>query len=184
MLGRTLFATLILSAAFADGALAQGRGGWVPCANEGGYCRVPYGTTVRYGAGGGWAEVETNRGVPCNNNVFGDPAEGRRKACYYAARGGGGYGGGGWAPPPPPREPQWGGGYGGEYGGGGYGGGGGGWAHCAREGEYCNFRGPATVRYGAGGSWATMRARDGVYCGNETFGDPADGRRKVCMIRR
>lgn len=172
MIGRIAVAAVLFGLAGADVASAQGRGEWVPCARENGYCRVPYPTVVRFGARGSYAEVQTDRGVRCSNNVFGDPAEGIPKSCFYLA----GRGGGGWdgPPPPPPPRQEWGGG-----------GGGGGWQTCAREGGYCDFRGPAMVRYGVNGRWLTLRARDGISCDNDTFGqDPAYGNRKVCQIRR
>lgn len=53
---------------------------------------------------------------------------------------------------------------------------------CAREGGFCAFRGEATVRYGLGGRWVTKKARDGIECGNRTFGDPAPGADKVCIL--
>ncbi len=53
---------------------------------------------------------------------------------------------------------------------------------CAREGGYCQFEGPAIVRYGAGGRFATRRAVNGIPCNNATFGDPFVGADKACYI--
>lgn len=177
MITRIALAAVLFGLSGVATASAQGRGEWVPCARENGFCRVPYPTVVRYGARGAYSEVQTDRGVRCNNDAFGDPINGIPKACFYLARRGGGGGQGG----------DWGGPGGGGQGGG-WGGpppGGGGWQTCARENEYCDFRGPAMVRYGVNGRWLTVRARDGISCDNGTFGqDPARGIRKVCQVRR
>ncbi len=53
---------------------------------------------------------------------------------------------------------------------------------CAREGGYCAFEGPATVRYGAGGRFVSRRAFNGVACNNSVFGDPYVGADKACFI--
>jgi hypothetical protein len=53
---------------------------------------------------------------------------------------------------------------------------------CAREGGFCNFQGPATVRYGAAGRFSTRRAVNGIPCTNNVFGDPAVGLDKACYI--
>ncbi len=152
---------------------------WVPCARENGYCRVPYPTVVRYGARGSFAEAQVDRGVGCNNGTFSDPARGVAKSCFYLARDAG------WDRPRPrdewdrqrpqrdewrPPRDEW---------------GGGGWVPCAREGEWCEFRGRATVRYGARGSYMTSRAVGGISCDNDTFGgDPISGVPKRCEVRR
>ena len=148
-------------------AFAQGRGDWVRCADEGGYCRIPYPTVVRYGARGSFTEQRSDRGVRCSNDVFGDPNYGVRKSCFYFARRDGG---GAWGapPPPPPRN-----------------GGPGRWQTCAREHGFCAFQGLAQVRYGVDGRWVTATVNEGIKCDNETFGrDPAYGVVKVCQIRR
>jgi len=91
--------------ASASGAQAQSL---VPCAREREFCRVPYPTRVIYGVPGRSAEIFVReRGVPCSNRVFGDPAPGIPKRCAYVARRydrgeswrDDGYRG----PPPPPR---------------------------------------------------------------------------------
>lgn len=165
MIGR-LAAAMVLSALAGGGtAFAQGRGEWVRCAEEGGYCRTPYPTVVRYGSRGTFTERRADRGIGCNNGVFGDPLYGVVKSCYYLARRDGGNGWGG--PPPPPPSGQ------------------GRWQTCASEHEFCGFRGLAQVRYGVEGRWVIVTVNDGIKCDNQTFGrDPAYGIFKKCQYRR
>jgi hypothetical protein len=60
----------------------------VPCAREGGFCRVPYPTRVIYGARGANSERFVREGgIPCSNRAFGDPAPGRAKRCAFVSRG-------------------------------------------------------------------------------------------------
>src|SRR3977135_3978106 len=69
-------------------ALAQGD--LVPCAEENGYCRVPYPTRVFYGIPGRVVALDVDqRGIQCSNNTFGDPAPGSNKRGAYVARGDG-----------------------------------------------------------------------------------------------
>jgi hypothetical protein len=76
---------LIASLSAVVPASAQGA---IPCAGEGGFCRVPYPTTVYYGYRGRVTARQVNGGgIPCNNNVFGDPAPGVPKSCSFAGRG-------------------------------------------------------------------------------------------------
>ncbi|CDX28754.1 conserved exported hypothetical protein [Mesorhizobium sp. SOD10] len=138
------------------------------CANEGGICRLPYPTEVVYGARGRTtSRFFDRRSVPCSNRVFGDPAPGREKACYFVARGGYGddddYGDDDYGPRPGRGE----------------------WVACAREGEFCDFRGRAMVRYGARGQYTQDVFRNGVRCSNNAFGDdPAPGAHKRCYVRQ
>lgn len=176
MIGRWMVSALVLGLGLSGEAAAQGRGEWIACAQENGFCRVPFPTKVRYGARGAYVDLDTDRGVACNNRVFGDPAIGVRKTCWYLA------GRRGWDDRGPGR---------GDDGPGGWADGDrgdrgdrGGWRTCAEEGQWCDFRGGATVRYGLPGRWVTVRARDGVDCSNHTFGDPVPGRRKVCQVGR
>jgi hypothetical protein len=62
--------------------------------------------------------------------------------------------------------------------------GGGGGEFCAREGEFCSFRGRREVRYFADDGRGVVREfRGGVECSNQAFGiDPAPRRRKSCEI--
>jgi hypothetical protein len=124
--------------------------------------------TVRYGYGGRWSYRTVNGGVPCTNQVFGDPAYGAPKECWVQVAAG------------PPQGS--GGGYGGGYGSGGapYGGGGG---LCAREGGWCAFNGTRRVRYGANGRFAFQVINGGIHCTNEAFGgDPAPYQPKACWV--
>jgi hypothetical protein len=131
-----------------SGAYAQ----LVPCAEENGFCRVPYPTRVFYGAQGrDTSRYVSGRGIPCANEAFGDPAPGVPKSCAYEARDGG------WRAE-------------------------GGWRICAGENGFCSFRGAKRVRYGAGGRFVEGVYRNGVDCDNGTFGDPAPGRQKFCQV--
>ena len=58
-----------------------GRGGIV-CAREHGYCSFQGPAIVRYGAGGRFVTRRAVNGIPCNNQVFGDPYPGVEKACF------------------------------------------------------------------------------------------------------
>jgi Bacterial Ig domain/Concanavalin A-like lectin/glucanases superfamily len=58
----------------------------VACANEGGTCALPTGTTatVWYGANVTWAaKAGVTGSIGCNNTVFGDPVAGVAKSCKY-----------------------------------------------------------------------------------------------------
>lgn len=59
-------------------------GGWRRCAQEGSYCGFSGSRQVRYGTDGHWREGRFRNGIQCSNQVFGDPAPGRKKACYVA----------------------------------------------------------------------------------------------------
>lgn len=56
---------------------------WIKCADENGYCKLPYYAAVRYGANNSYTTMRRGDGIPCNNATFGDPAQGAVKACYY-----------------------------------------------------------------------------------------------------
>jgi hypothetical protein len=53
---------------------------------------------------------------------------------------------------------------------------------CAREGQFCQFQGPAVVRYGAAGRFVRRQAFNGIPCNNQAFGDPAVGLEKACYL--
>ena len=195
----------ILAAMFAMGAsivavptaVAQGL---VPCARENGFCQVPYPTRVIYGALGRSSAREVGgRGIPCNNEVFGDPAPGTPKRCAYVARGYG-RGGDGWPGDGPNRGFD---GPGRDFDGPRRGfdgpgrrfdgprddfGGRGrrddmiGWQICARENDFCDFQGFKRVRYGARGRFVERMSRDGIPCDNRSFGDPVPGVPKSCQV--
>jgi hypothetical protein len=141
------------------------------CADEGEICRLPYPAEVVYGARGQTtSRFFDRRAVPCSNRVFGDPAPGRPKACYIVKRGGGDdYG---------DNDDD-------NYGDDDYGQGRGRWVACAREGQYCDFRGRKLVRYGVRGRFTQDVFRNGVECTNRAFGgDPAGGKHKACYIKQ
>ena len=81
-------AALVVGLPFAAAApsLAQGS---VRCADEGGYCRAPYGTVVYFGTPGSTISREVGgNGIPCNTRAFGgDPNYGVRKFCSYFVQG-------------------------------------------------------------------------------------------------
>ena len=56
---------------------------WTKCADEGGYCQLPYYTTVRYGQNGTFTTMDRAEGIPCDNATFGDPLVGTGKSCFY-----------------------------------------------------------------------------------------------------
>lgn len=60
----------------------------VPCASEGGVCRMPYPTNVYYGTPNKRAGRPFPNGgsIACGNQSFGDTAPGQRKSCWYAPR--------------------------------------------------------------------------------------------------
>ena len=83
----TVAAVLASIASLFAGGAASARG-LVPCAQEGGFCRLPYPTTVVYGVPGKSTSLEIGEaGVACSNDVFGDPAPGIRKQCAFVDRG-------------------------------------------------------------------------------------------------
>jgi hypothetical protein len=144
-----IFGVLLMSA---PAALAQQ---FVYCAEENGYCRVPYPARVIYGAGGRSAsQYVTGRGIACSNRVFGDPAPGNKKTCSYVAGRGERY--------DDDRR---------------------GWRTCANEDGFCEFRGQRRVRYGRQGRFVEETFRNGTPCSSMAFGnDPAPGVPKVCQI--
>jgi hypothetical protein len=126
---------------------------WSSCAREDGFCRVPYATTVRYGANGRYVTLRVAAGVQCSNRVFGDPAVGTTKHCDFQA-----------APTVAPvarvATPR----------------------YCAGEGGFCSFSGTARVVYGNGSQVTSRLVTNGVACSNSVFGDPAPGEPKSCYI--
>jgi len=136
---------------------------WIACAGENQYCTVPGTQMVRYGAGDRWNLKKATNRIYCSNDVFGDPAPGKGKACYYQDAP---QPDKGWRPPSghdDGRQARW--------------------VRCANEGEYCRFDGNRDIRYGADGRWSNKSARNGISCSNDVFGDPAPGTTKACFIR-
>ncbi len=58
-------------------------GNWTQCAAEGSTCRVPYRTTVRFGADGRYNMKNVSGRIACTPDEFGDPIRGVRKTCDY-----------------------------------------------------------------------------------------------------
>ena len=54
---------------------------WTQCATEGQTCTFTGTKTVRYGAQGSYSEQIHTDGVPCANQVFGDPKPDVVKTC-------------------------------------------------------------------------------------------------------
>lgn len=87
MLRAVLAATAIVGGALFGAAPEAQAQNLVPCAREGGFCRVPYPTRVIYGVPGSGIELFVRGGgVPCSNRAFGDPAPGVAKRCAFVAR--------------------------------------------------------------------------------------------------
>jgi hypothetical protein len=90
MIRSIITAALVIggSAAAVSVVLAQGK--LVRCAEENGYCRVPYPTRVFYGVPGNVVGLDVDqRGIQCSNDAFSDPAPGSPKHCVYVVRGDG-----------------------------------------------------------------------------------------------
>jgi hypothetical protein len=91
MIRSIVTAALVIGGSVGAVPVALAQGNFVPCAEENGYCRVPYPTRVFYGVPGRLVALDVDqRGTQCSNDVFGDPAPGSHKTCVYVARGGGG----------------------------------------------------------------------------------------------
>lgn len=60
----------------------------IPCADEGGVCRMPHPTNVYFGVPGRTNGRPFPQGgsIACTVQSFGDPAPGVRKSCFYAPR--------------------------------------------------------------------------------------------------
>ena len=83
-------AALAIGSSVAAMPVALAQGNLVPCAEENGYCRVPYPTRVFYGVPGSVVGRDVDqRGIQCSNEIFGDPAPHSPKSCAYEARGDG-----------------------------------------------------------------------------------------------
>lgn len=160
---RGLLQALLLTAAacvgFATPEVAQAyEDGWRTCAEEDQTCRVSGRAMVRYGAEGRWVSRSVSNQVDCNNDTFGDPAPGVPKRCQVRTSGNDGSGN--------------------------YPGTALGWSFCAAEGEFCQFKGSAEVRFGQGNRFVSRMAYGGVRCDVADFGDPVHGVTKFCEIRR
>ena len=120
---------------------------------------------IRCGTDGDFNHRNVDGEVYCSTDPFGDPTPGQVKLCEAntvppgraATR----------QPEPneiPPREETH-------------------WQSCAREGQPCDFRGGAHVRYGANGVYRVVYAANSLRCNTDAFsGDPARGIPKRCEI--
>ena len=77
---RSGFAVLAAAVAFGPGEAAARE--WVRCAVEGEYCSFSGTKIMRYGAEGDFRYQVHSDGIPCANNIFGDPLSGARKICW------------------------------------------------------------------------------------------------------
>jgi hypothetical protein len=59
---------------------------WSRCADENGFCEFDGWQEVLYGTNGRWTHLTRLNGTSCSNDIFGDPAPGRNKACYIRSR--------------------------------------------------------------------------------------------------
>ena len=76
-------AAVTLAGLWMGGATSANAGTWVQCAQEGGYCRAPYGALIHFGARGVYASAHAeDGGLPCSREMFGDPLPGYRKWCF------------------------------------------------------------------------------------------------------
>lgn len=57
------------------------------------------------------------------------------------------------------------------------------WEECAKESGRCTFNGIRSVRYGAGDKFEERVFLNAVDCNNTTFGDPAPGIAKTCVVQ-
>ena len=75
----------VAAAVLASSQLAYARDGWQHCATEGGFCRAPAGAVIHYGREGAFAHRRSPPGgLPCSNEVFGDPLVGVHKECFLS----------------------------------------------------------------------------------------------------
>ncbi len=131
---------------------------WDYCAKEGRDCQLNGPAQVRFGTDGAFVYRRVLGSFRCDVPTFGDPAPGRRKSCEVQRFDEGNYQG--------YQQVER------------------GFAACADENRICEARGPATIRYGARGQFVYLDVYDeAVPCDNQTFGDPAPGRKKRCEIR-
>ena len=86
---RTLLVATVIAGGAMLGTLSSAQAqSLVPCAREGGFCRVPCPTRVIDGVPGSGIELfGRGGGVACSNRTFGDPAPGVAKRCAFVSRG-------------------------------------------------------------------------------------------------
>ena len=131
---------------------------WDYCAKEGRDCQLNGPAQVRFGTDGAYSYRRVFGSFRCDVPTFGDPAPGRRKSCEVQRFNEGNY-------QAYQQVEQ-------------------GFTDCAGENRICEARGPATIRYGARGQFVYLDVyNEAVPCDNQSFGDPAPGRKKRCEIR-
>ncbi len=82
---KNLIAASTVAAAVLIWPPAAGAQGWVYCAAEGNYCHAPEGAVIYYGAFSTFTHRRSPRGgLPCINDVFGDPLFGIPKTCFFS----------------------------------------------------------------------------------------------------
>lgn len=69
----------------ADRAATADGPGWYACTTEGKTCSFVGTRMVRYGADGQYAYKSATKSIPCNSDVFGDPAPGVAKTCSISS---------------------------------------------------------------------------------------------------
>lgn len=140
---------------------------WAYCADEGSSCTPSMPTLIRYGVPGNYHYRHVTGTIRCDARSFGDPIQGVKKTCEIntipvdrtVARQPD-------ADEIPPLDDRY-------------------WVDCARETQFCRFRGEGHVRFGANGLYRVMSARDGVPCDAPSFGgDPTPKIRKGCAVYR
>lgn len=68
-----------------SGSTAASAQGWVFCANEHEFCGAPPGAVIHYGRNGAFTHRRNHGdGLPCENEVFGDPLVGIHKQCFFS----------------------------------------------------------------------------------------------------
>jgi len=130
--------------------------GWRECAQEGQVCRMDGRGVVRYGTDGQWSSRVMSGAVMCGNDLFGDPAPQSPKRCDVRDHGNNANNGSSGN-----RD----------------------WVFCAAEGETCNLRGNAEVRFGTDRQYNTRRAYRSIRCDVDSFGDPIYGQTKHCEVQ-
>ena len=74
---RYLTAAAIVAAVLGGGVSSASAGRWVFCSNDGGFCHAGLGAMIHYGRRGAFTHrLSPPGGLPCNNEVFGDPLVG------------------------------------------------------------------------------------------------------------
>lgn len=82
---RFLTAAAVAAAVLGGAASPASAGPWRFCSNEGGFCHAGPGAMIHYGRRGAFTHRPSPPGgLPCNNEVFGDPLVGVPKVCFVS----------------------------------------------------------------------------------------------------